>query len=116
MAFLAATWGARPQHCGASVTSCREVCVAFNCVQDDPRWSLADPICTFIFAGLVLLTTHAIIKDIIHVLMERTPTQLDLTEMSQSMKQVRCLGRPGREVGASSAYVWAHDAYCKQQG
>ncbi|KAF5834227.1 hypothetical protein DUNSADRAFT_9180 [Dunaliella salina] len=56
--------------------------------QDDPRWALADPICTFIFAALVLLTTQGIIKDIIHILMERTPVQHDLAEMYEAMVQI----------------------------
>lgn len=58
--------------------------------QDDPRWALADPICTFIFALLVLLTTKGIITDIIHILMERTPVQHDLEEMQHSMRMVGC--------------------------
>jgi zinc transporter 2 len=41
--------------------------------QDDPRWALADPICTFLFAALVLGTTFAILKDIGDILMERAP-------------------------------------------
>jgi Co/Zn/Cd efflux system component len=51
--------------------------------QDDPRWYLADPICTFIFSIVVLLTTKSIIKDIVHVLMERTPTNINIPAMSQ---------------------------------
>ncbi|KAK9804604.1 hypothetical protein WJX73_006657 [Symbiochloris irregularis] len=41
--------------------------------QDDPRWCIADPICTFVFAGLVLLTTFKILRDISDILMERVP-------------------------------------------
>lgn len=51
--------------------------------QDDPRWYLADPICTFIFSVVVLLTTKSILRDIVHVLMERTPTGVDVPAMSQ---------------------------------
>ncbi len=58
------------------------------CVQDDPRWVIADPICTFIFAILVLLTTKGIIQDIIHTLMERTPTQHDIVEILDTMNKV----------------------------
>lgn len=35
-----------------------------------PTWLIVDPICTFIFSGLVLITTIAIIRDTIVVLME----------------------------------------------
>lgn len=51
--------------------------------QDDPRWYIADPICTFIFSVVVLLTTKSILRDIIHVLMERTPTNINIPAMSQ---------------------------------
>jgi zinc transporter 2 len=51
--------------------------------QDDPRWYIADPICTFIFSIVVLLTTKSILRDIVHVLMERTPTNINIPAMSQ---------------------------------
>ena len=46
-----------------------------------PSWYLADPICTFIFSVIVLLTTFRILKDTILVLMEATPNYLDYTEV-----------------------------------
>lgn len=51
--------------------------------QDDPRWYLADPICTFIFSIVVLLTTRSILRDIVHVLMERTPTDMDVPAVAR---------------------------------
>lgn len=48
--------------------------------QDDPRWALADPICTFVFAILVLWTTMTILKDIAYVLMERAPPGIDVAK------------------------------------
>ncbi|KAF8072833.1 zinc transporter [Scenedesmus sp. PABB004] len=53
--------------------------------QDDPRWYLADPICTFVFSIVVLLTTKSILRDIVHVLMERTPQHMDLPAVSRVM-------------------------------
>lgn len=53
--------------------------------QDDPRWQIADPICTFIFALLVLLTTKAILRDISDILMERVPRQIDIDKLEQGM-------------------------------
>lgn len=35
-----------------------------------PDYKIADPICTFLFSVLVLVTTLTIMRDIIHVLME----------------------------------------------
>lgn len=49
---------------------------------------IADPICTFVFAFLVLLTTRGIIRDIMHTLMERTPQHVDLANVTQAMTLV----------------------------
>ena len=35
-----------------------------------PDWKLADPVCTFLFSIVVLITTLNILRDTIHVLME----------------------------------------------
>ncbi|KAJ8923803.1 hypothetical protein NQ315_010385 [Exocentrus adspersus] len=44
-------------------------------------WMIVDPICTFIFSVLVLITTFAIIKDAIMVLMEALPKGIDFEEV-----------------------------------
>lgn len=54
-------------------------------MQDDPRWSLADPICTFVFALLVLLTTRAILRDISDILMERVPRSQDAEAITAAL-------------------------------
>ncbi|KAL0049908.1 hypothetical protein WJX82_000364 [Trebouxia sp. C0006] len=53
--------------------------------QDDLRWQLADPICTFIFAILVLFTTKSILREISDILMERVPRQIDIDKLEQGM-------------------------------
>jgi Co/Zn/Cd efflux system component len=35
-----------------------------------PEWKMADPICTFVFSVIVLITTFTILRDILVVLME----------------------------------------------
>jgi zinc transporter 2 len=56
--------------------------------QDDPRWYIADPICTFLFAVLVLWTTRAILRDISDVLMERVPRGLCIKTINDAMSRV----------------------------
>lgn len=46
-----------------------------------PDWYLADPICTFLFSIIVLLTTFRILKDTTLVLMEATPNYMDYKEV-----------------------------------
>nr|CAD7464609.1 unnamed protein product [Timema tahoe] len=50
-------------------------------------WSIVDPICTFLFSVLVLLTTFAIIKDAIVVLMEGMPKGVDFTSVLNTFLQ-----------------------------
>ena len=59
-------------------------------MQDDPRWSIADPICTFVFAALVLLTTRAILRDISDILMERVPRNQNPQAITAGLFAVRC--------------------------
>jgi len=53
--------------------------------QDDPRWALADPICTFFFAVLVMYTTLAVMRDVSDVLMERAPRGMDVDKISEDI-------------------------------
>ncbi|EFN51913.1 hypothetical protein CHLNCDRAFT_37115 [Chlorella variabilis] len=69
--------------------------------QDDPRWYIADPICTFMFAGLVLWTTRAILRDIGDVLMERVPRGLCIKTIHDDLSRVR-----GVE-SVSDLHVWS---------
>ena len=60
-------------------------------MQDDPRFSIADPICTFVFAGLVLLTTRAILRDISDILMERVPRSQNAQTITSGLLAVRSI-------------------------
>lgn len=46
------------------------VLIASILIWYNPDWAIADPICTFIFSVLVLVTTIGILRDSLHVLME----------------------------------------------
>lgn len=41
-------------------------------------WHLADPICTYLFSILVMFTTFQIVKDCIRVLMEGSPSDIEV--------------------------------------
>lgn len=57
--------------------------------QDDARWAVADPLCTFFFAAIVLWTTLAILRDIGDVLMERTPRGICVATVGEDLRKVR---------------------------
>lgn len=54
----------------------------------NPEWSLADPLCTFVFSIIVIFTTFPIIKECFWVLMEAAPHQLDIKLLKESLEKV----------------------------
>jgi zinc transporter 2 len=53
-----------------------------------PNYTLADPLCTFLFSGLVMITTLSILKDAIQVLMEAAPSHINPEDVSTDLKQI----------------------------
>lgn len=47
-----------------------------------------DPICTFLFSILVMLTTVAIIKDVVNVLMEGIPKGFEYSQVENTFMQI----------------------------
>ena len=54
-----------------------------------PRYSIADPICTYIFSIIVGFTTINILKDCIFVLMEGSPVDIDIEELEKDLKEIK---------------------------
>jgi len=53
-----------------------------------PDWKIVDPICTFLFSILVLITTLTIMKDTMLALMEGVPPGMDYNEVEDTLKQL----------------------------
>ncbi|VDN52865.1 unnamed protein product [Dracunculus medinensis] len=51
-------------------------------------WTTADPLCTFLFSIIVLMTTSKIICDIINVLMEGVPSHVDYDSLQDDLKNI----------------------------
>ncbi|XP_069361585.1 proton-coupled zinc antiporter SLC30A2 isoform X4 [Maniola hyperantus] len=77
------------------------VLVAAIVIYFKPEWSLVDPICTFLFSVLVLITTFNIIKDTLLVLMEGSPRDVDFQEVANTF-----LSLPG-VVRIHNLRMWA---------
>ncbi|KAK6630369.1 hypothetical protein RUM44_005036 [Polyplax serrata] len=60
------------------------VLVAALIIYFRPTWKIVDPICTFLFSILVLITTFAIIRDTINVLMEGLPRGIDFVQVTET--------------------------------
>ncbi|XP_015587310.1 zinc transporter 2 isoform X2 [Cephus cinctus] len=64
------------------------VLVAALIIYFKPNWSIVDPICTFLFSILVLLTTITIIKDVMNVLMEGMPKGFEYSQVESTLTQI----------------------------
>ncbi|KAF6213465.1 hypothetical protein GE061_011185 [Apolygus lucorum] len=64
------------------------VFIAALVIQFKPEWKIVDPICTFMFSILVLLTTFAIIKDTLIVLMEGLPRDVDFDDVMNTLLSI----------------------------
>ncbi|KAJ8984507.1 hypothetical protein NQ317_010978 [Molorchus minor] len=56
-------------------------------------WMIVDPICTFLFSVLVLITTFAIIKDALLVLMEALPKGIDFEDVMNILLNIEGVKR-----------------------
>ncbi|XP_026204716.1 zinc transporter 8 [Anabas testudineus] len=66
-----------------------------------PEYKMADPICTFLFSILVLCTTFTIMRDIIIVLMEGTPSGVKYSEVRQGLLSVKGV------TAVHNLHIWA---------
>ncbi|XP_078378655.1 proton-coupled zinc antiporter SLC30A2-like isoform X3 [Oculina patagonica] len=77
------------------------VLIAAYIIKFKPEWKLADPICTFLFSILVLITTLNILKETIHVLMEGTPKDIKYNHVKLSLESIEGV------VAAHSLHIWS---------
>lgn len=66
-----------------------------------PSWKFIDPICTLVFSVLVLCTTLSMIRNIVEVLMESTPREIDAQAVERGL-----LSLPG-VVEVHDLHIWA---------
>ena len=66
-----------------------------------PGLRILDPLLTFLFSFLVLATTARLLRDIVDIIMERTPRGLDADAVAHSLTQL-----PG-VAGVHDLHIWA---------
>ncbi len=64
------------------------VIVAAVIIYVKPDWTIADPICTFLFSILVMITTVPIFKDCMRFLMETSPDGISPVEVYNAIQQL----------------------------
>lgn len=67
--------------------------IAFN-------WYIADPIIAIVIGILVLISSGRLLWKVLHVLMQGTPTHIDLDSLCQRMEQVDCV------TGVHDIHAW----------
>jgi zinc transporter 2 len=81
------------QSCGVAVAG------ALIWARPSLRW--VDPLCTFLFSFAVLATTARLLRDVIDIIMERTPRSVDAAAVAQALSEL-----PG-VAGVHDLHVWA---------
>ena len=66
-----------------------------------PKWKIIDPICTFLFSVIVVCTTIPIVNGLIKILMEGTPSGINLKKLKEDLEKVPGAGE------VHDLHVWA---------
>nr|XP_033809791.1 zinc transporter 2 [Geotrypetes seraphini] len=77
------------------------VLVAAFVIYFKPQYKMIDPICTFLFSVLVLVTTLTILRDVLLVLMEGTPKGVDFNDVKETLLAVNGV------KALHSLHIWA---------
>lgn len=77
------------------------VAVAGAIIWAKPALHLLDPLLTILFSGLVLFTTARLVREIVDIILERTPRHLDAKHISRQLAAV-----PG-VVGVHDLHIWS---------
>lgn len=64
------------------------VIVAALIIYFKPEWKIADPICTFLFSILVMITTVPIFIDCMRILMESSPSDIETLDLYNAILKV----------------------------
>jgi len=70
------------------ILSSAGVVLAAVIIKVKPAWTIADPICTFLFSIMVLLTTVPIFKDVMVILMECAPGDIDMVDLFNALSSL----------------------------
>lgn len=77
------------------------VIVAAIVMTIQPNWSFIDPICTLLFAIIVIMTTRSLAQETMTVLMEGTPPSVKTDDIYQKLMQINGVSRVG------DLHVWS---------
>jgi cation diffusion facilitator family transporter len=67
----------------------------------NPEYTIIDPICTFIFSAIVMLTTVRIMSQSMNILMEATPWNVDVDQIIHDLMELE-----GIQCARMESYCW----------
>ncbi|OMJ90341.1 hypothetical protein SteCoe_7249 [Stentor coeruleus] len=80
------------------------VSIAAGVIYAKPEYTQADPVCTLMFCIVVLATTIPILKDCVKILMEASPSELNMEEVIKSLKEIEDV------IDVHDMHVWSLSA------
>ena len=66
-----------------------------------PEWQIVDLICTLLFSALVLFTTVRMLRDILEILMESTPREIDVKSLEKGLIDIEGV------IAIHELHIWA---------
>lgn len=67
------------------------VIIAAVIIKMRPDWQIADPICTYLFSILVLITTVPIFLECVYIVMEQTPSDINVKELYKEIQMLQTI-------------------------
>ena len=61
------------------------VIIAATIIYFEPKWKIADPLCTYLFSFIVCITVYPTLKSCMGVLMEVAPAECDVEGIKRDM-------------------------------
>ena len=77
------------------------VIIAAVIINIKPEWTLADPLCTYLFSVIIACTSIPVFKDCMMVIMEASPDEIDLEKLERELSEC-----PGVEE-VHDLHVWS---------
>ncbi|XP_021767225.1 metal tolerance protein 1-like [Chenopodium quinoa] len=77
------------------------VMIGGGIIWNKPEWKIVDLICTLVFSIVVLWTTIKMLRDILEVLMESTPREIDATKLQTGLLEME------EVVAVHELHIWA---------
>lgn len=70
----------------------------------EPKWTIADPICTVFFSIIVCFTVTPVVKDCINVLMEGSPSEVDTEAL---LADIKACAEEGEVLQVHDFHLWS---------